>query len=173
MSQLCGIRFSVNYESDSKIGVGGIVPTFAGRGLAHLYDAWRLWRWMRELVTGTNTIGQEVIDPGGRSVEKPREVTLTFNLIFDIRSSFSFICNISHFGLSIQWVKILHVPIKQTFCTPQFHYWNYNKIITDATNTVNFSFQSHTLLLLKFSPFLSKVESTITIRYVMSPCRSQ
>ena len=22
----------------------GIVPAFAGRGLAHLYDAWRLWR---------------------------------------------------------------------------------------------------------------------------------
>jgi hypothetical protein len=32
---------------------------------------------MRELVKGKNTIGPEVIDPGGRSVEKPREVTLT------------------------------------------------------------------------------------------------
>jgi hypothetical protein len=30
------IRFSVNYESDSKIGGGGIVPAFAGGGLAHL-----------------------------------------------------------------------------------------------------------------------------------------
>jgi len=35
-----------------------IVPTFAGRGLAHLYDAWRLWRWMRELVGGKSTIGR-------------------------------------------------------------------------------------------------------------------
>jgi len=35
-----------------------IVPAFAGRGLAHLYDAWRLWRRMRELVEGKNTIGQ-------------------------------------------------------------------------------------------------------------------
>jgi hypothetical protein len=24
--------------------LGGIVPSFAGRGLTHLYDAWRLWR---------------------------------------------------------------------------------------------------------------------------------
>jgi hypothetical protein len=35
---------------------------------------------MRELVTGKNTVGPEVIDPGGRSVEKPREVTLTLTL---------------------------------------------------------------------------------------------
>jgi hypothetical protein len=35
---------------------------------------------MRELVRGKNTIGPEVIDPGGRSVEKPREVTLTLTL---------------------------------------------------------------------------------------------
>jgi hypothetical protein len=35
---------------------------------------------MRELVRGKNTIGPEVIYPGGRTVEKPREVTLTFNL---------------------------------------------------------------------------------------------
>jgi len=35
-----------------------IVPAFAGRGLAHLYDAWRLWRWMWELVGSKNTIGQ-------------------------------------------------------------------------------------------------------------------
>jgi hypothetical protein len=37
---------------------------------------------MRELVRGKNTIGPEVIDPGDRSVEKPREVTLTltFNM---------------------------------------------------------------------------------------------
>jgi hypothetical protein len=35
---------------------------------------------MRELIRGKNTIGPEVIDPGGRSVEKPREVILTFNL---------------------------------------------------------------------------------------------
>jgi hypothetical protein len=31
---------------------------------------------MRELVRGKNTIGPEVIDPGGRSVEKPSEVSL-------------------------------------------------------------------------------------------------
>jgi hypothetical protein len=36
---------------------------------------------MRELVRGKNTIGPEVIDPGGRSVEKPREVTLTLTFI--------------------------------------------------------------------------------------------
>jgi hypothetical protein len=30
-------------------------------------------------VRGKNTIGPEGIDPGGRIVEKPREVTLTFN----------------------------------------------------------------------------------------------
>ena len=35
-----------------------IVPAFAGRGLAHLCDAWRLWIWMRELVGGKNTIGR-------------------------------------------------------------------------------------------------------------------
>jgi hypothetical protein len=33
---------------------------------------------MRELVRGKNTIDPEVIDPGGCSVENPREVTLTF-----------------------------------------------------------------------------------------------
>jgi hypothetical protein len=49
---------------------GGKVPAFAGRGLAHLHDVWRLWRWMRKLlVRGKNTIDPEVIDPGGRSVE--------------------------------------------------------------------------------------------------------
>jgi hypothetical protein len=35
---------------------------------------------MRELVRSKNTIGPEVIDPGGRIDEKPREVTLIFNL---------------------------------------------------------------------------------------------
>jgi hypothetical protein len=35
---------------------------------------------MRELVRGKNTIGPEDIDPGGHSVEKPREMTLTFKL---------------------------------------------------------------------------------------------
>jgi hypothetical protein len=33
---------------------------------------------MRELVRGKNTTGPEVIDPGGRSVEKPGEITKTF-----------------------------------------------------------------------------------------------
>jgi hypothetical protein len=28
----------------AKLGGEGIVPAFAGRGLAHLHDAWRLWR---------------------------------------------------------------------------------------------------------------------------------
>jgi hypothetical protein len=59
-----------------------IVPAFAGRGLAHLHDAWRLWRWMRELlVKGKNTIDPEVLDPGGRSVEdSPVKSDFTFYL---------------------------------------------------------------------------------------------
>ena len=35
-----------------------IVPVLAGRGLANLYDAWCLWKLMRELVEGRNTIGR-------------------------------------------------------------------------------------------------------------------
>jgi hypothetical protein len=35
---------------------------------------------MRELVRGKNTISPEVIDPRGRSDEKPLEVTLTLTL---------------------------------------------------------------------------------------------
>jgi hypothetical protein len=60
----------------------GIVPAFAGRGLALLHDAWRLWRLMRELlVRGKNTIDPEVIDPGGRSVEdSPVKSDFTFTL---------------------------------------------------------------------------------------------
>jgi len=38
-----------------------IVPAFAGRGLAHLYDAWRLWRRMGELVGGKNTISRTAV----------------------------------------------------------------------------------------------------------------
>jgi hypothetical protein len=45
MSQLCGM---LKILSDSKIAdllaKLVIVPAFTGRGLAHLYDAWRLWR---------------------------------------------------------------------------------------------------------------------------------
>jgi hypothetical protein len=51
---------------------------------------------MRELVRGKNTIAPEVIDPGGCSVEKAREVTLTLNLCRvntrDIHSRFT--CNV-------------------------------------------------------------------------------
>jgi hypothetical protein len=63
----------------AKLGEG-IVPDFAGRGLAHLHDAWRLWRTMRELLArGKNTIDPEVIDPGGRSFEdSPVKSDFTF-----------------------------------------------------------------------------------------------
>jgi hypothetical protein len=62
----------------------GIVPAFADRGLAHLYDVWRLWRWMRELLArGKNTIDPEVSDPGGQSVEdSPWKVTLPFLFVY-------------------------------------------------------------------------------------------
>jgi hypothetical protein len=49
---------------------------------------------MRELVTGKNTIGPEVIDPGGRSVEKPREVTLIFKPYTQMKYAMYFIASI-------------------------------------------------------------------------------
>jgi hypothetical protein len=48
---------------------------------------------MRELFRGKNTIGPELIDTRGCSVEKPREVTLTFNLkyYFAVSASWDFL----------------------------------------------------------------------------------
>jgi hypothetical protein len=34
----------VNSDPPAKLGGGGVVPAFAGRVLAHLGDAWGLWR---------------------------------------------------------------------------------------------------------------------------------
>jgi hypothetical protein len=47
---------------------------------------------MRELVRGKNTIGPEVIDPGGRSVEKLRDVTF-----FSIK-----LINLSYLGMILK-----------------------------------------------------------------------
>jgi hypothetical protein len=86
MSQLCGMLKNPSVFRELRLWWQnwgeGIVPAFSSGGLAHLHDAWRLWRWMRELlVRGTNTIDPEVIDPGGRSVEiAPWKVTLPLPL---------------------------------------------------------------------------------------------
>jgi len=91
-------------------------------------------------------------------------------IIFDIRSDSSFIWNVSNFGLFVHRVKILHVPIKETFVHPNFiiEIVN-NEIVAYPTNRVNFSFQPHYLLLLKRSSFLRKGERIITSNYAMSP----
>ena len=76
MSQLCRHvkepSTSVNYECASKIRC--IVPSFANRGLSCLCGAWRLWRWMRELIGGKGTIGLQ-----GCSAEKAPHATCNLN----------------------------------------------------------------------------------------------
>jgi len=51
-----------------------MVPAFASRGLVHMYDAWRLWRRMREIVGSKNTIGRRAA-----VLKKPHKAT--FNLL--------------------------------------------------------------------------------------------
>jgi hypothetical protein len=58
----------------------GIVPAFAGKGLALLHDVWRLWKWLRALIVrGKNKKVTEVVEPGGRSFEiSPVKSDFTF-----------------------------------------------------------------------------------------------
>jgi hypothetical protein len=94
MYQLCGMLKNPSVFRELRLWWQnwgeGIVSAFAGRGLAHLHDAWRLWGWMRELLArGKNTIDPEVIDPGSRSVEiAPWKVTLPLPLSSNVIFAF-------------------------------------------------------------------------------------
>jgi hypothetical protein len=102
----------------------GIVPAFTGRGLAHLHDAWGLWRWMRELlVRGKNTIDPEVIDPGGRSVEDiPVKSDYTFFL--PCRAAFRRVREIAKSDYSLRHVRPSVLPHGKTRLLLDGYSWN-------------------------------------------------
>jgi hypothetical protein len=122
MSQLCGMLKNPSIFRELRLWWqnwgGGIVPAFAGRGLAHLHDACRLWRWMRELlVRGKNTIDPDVIDPGGRSVEiAPWKEALPFYVSEDHESCYilTIKTNEKHYFSNLFWYRTLHVSDRFT-----------------------------------------------------------
>ena len=139
-----------------------IVPAFSGRGLAHLYDAWHLWRWMRELVEGKNTVGRTAA-----VLKKPYKATFNlFNLyvcmyVYVCVCICMYVCTYVRFFLpnnphkvclskapgpssSCWWTLTLQRPFQQTtvltssltWCTRSALHWHHTHIVLDRGERV-------------------------------------